>query len=615
MDAIILQFYFFFHFISLTVEEALILLEQLSDDEEIKEADICICPPSQVNDITDEDSGPDDSVDVERLSGQHLRSSAALTLRKVNQGKGYVGEFDSSTDNDDSEQPPPSKRKKIKKKITERNWIKKDIPISKKKNISWNVQKPDFLNVDWSPVTIFGEIITDEILDEVVLQTILYARQKNNTTFSVTREELRLFLAILLTSGYACLPQRRLYWSPSIDVNNTAISSAMCRNRFEQIMQYLHFADNTKLDKKDKVAKLRPLFCMLNERFLFLQPRQQQLSVDESMVPYYGRHNCKQFIRGKPIRFGYKVWCLNTRLGYLVQFEPYQGAGTVDIIEKLGMGGSVVVDLISELPEHSNIDLYCDNLFTSPELIDYLSKKGYNVTGTVRANRCEKCPLKNVALLKKEKRGTFEYMFDEKQNNVLLVRWNDNNVVTIASNVHGVYPLVKAKRWSNSEKKIIEIDQPNVVAQYNHCMGGTDRMDQNIGNYRCSIRSKKWWWPLFIFGLEAAVQNAWQLYRECPSSNNYPLQLLQFRREICLAYFQKYTLERNLKPGRTVGEPGKLKSRVSDLVRYDGEKHYVAVNKTQIRCGHCGKKVYRKCIKCNVGLHDKCFVNFHTKEN
>ena len=75
------------------------------------------------------------------------------------------------------------------------------------------------------------------------------------------------------------------------------------------------------------------------------------MNVDESMAPYYGRHGAKQFIRGKPIRYGYKIWCLNTPDGYLVQCEPYQGAGTVNILPDLNMGGSVVMELISVLTE------------------------------------------------------------------------------------------------------------------------------------------------------------------------------------------------------------------------------------------------------------------------
>lgn len=43
------------------------------------------------------------------------------------------------------------------------------------------------------------------------------------------------------------------------------------------------------------------------------------------MTKYYGLHNCKQFIRGKPIPFGYKMWCLNLADGYLINFNIYQG--------------------------------------------------------------------------------------------------------------------------------------------------------------------------------------------------------------------------------------------------------------------------------------------------
>ncbi len=129
-------------------------------------------------------------------------------------------------------------------------------------------------------------------------------------------------------------------------------SSTVLRNRFEAILGFLHFADNASLLEGHKMAKVRPLYTMLNlnERFLRFNPKQQILSVEEIMILYYSPHCCKQFIHEKPIRFGYKMWCLNTTLGYLIQCEPHQGAGTVSTNKSLGMGGSVVMDLISELP-------------------------------------------------------------------------------------------------------------------------------------------------------------------------------------------------------------------------------------------------------------------------
>ena len=70
--------------------------------------------------------------------------------------------------------------------------------------------------------------------------------QKGKHSFSTSPEEMR-FLAVLFTSGYAPLPRRRLYWNPSDDVCNTAISRSMMRNRFEELMASVHVAHNNSL--------------------------------------------------------------------------------------------------------------------------------------------------------------------------------------------------------------------------------------------------------------------------------------------------------------------------------------------------------------------------------
>ena len=59
-----------------------------------------------------------------------------------------------------------------------------------------------------------------------------------------------------------------MYWQPTDDVYNAAVSSIMTRNRFEEIMQNLHLANNDDLDKNDKFAKVRPLINLLNKQCL-----------------------------------------------------------------------------------------------------------------------------------------------------------------------------------------------------------------------------------------------------------------------------------------------------------------------------------------------------------
>ena len=87
------------------------------------------------------------------------------------------------------------------------------------------------------------------------------------------------------------------------------IANSMRRDRFKEILKYIHAA-NYHLDSKDKYVKLRPFIDIINDRFLcFSSPFGLiNISIDESIIPYYGRHQTKQFIRGKNIWWGYKAW-------------------------------------------------------------------------------------------------------------------------------------------------------------------------------------------------------------------------------------------------------------------------------------------------------------------
>ena len=80
----------------------------------------------------------------------------------------------------------------------------------------------------------------------------------------------------------------------------------------------------------------------------------------------------------------------------------------------------------------------------------------------------------------------------DRNEEVKLVRLEDNNVVTVCSTVFGTEPMKTMQRWSRIEKKKIDVDHPHIVEPYYKTMGGTDRQDQHVNNYRCGIRGKKW---------------------------------------------------------------------------------------------------------------------------
>ena len=103
-----------------------------------------------------------------------------------------------------------------------------------------------------------------------------------------------------------------------------------------------------------------------------------------------------------------------------------------------------------------------DNYFTSAKLIGRLCEAGFGATGTVRANHVDKCPIKSTDNMKKEARGTFDHRYDCKDG-ILIARWNDNSVVTVASNCCGIQPIAQASRWSTAEGRRVMINQPDLI--------------------------------------------------------------------------------------------------------------------------------------------------------
>lgn len=109
----------------------------------------------------------------------------------------------------------------------------------------------------------------------------------------------------------------------------------------------------------------------LNERCMKFVPNETYFSFDESMVPYFGHHGCKQFIRGKPIWFGYKFWCGATRLGYISCFQLYQGKNPNTKHEKCSVSESLVLQFSEALTRAHPGQCYFvfDNSFTSIALL------------------------------------------------------------------------------------------------------------------------------------------------------------------------------------------------------------------------------------------------------
>ncbi|KAH8019540.1 hypothetical protein HPB51_019967 [Rhipicephalus microplus] len=285
--------------------------------------------------------------------------------------------------------------------------------------------------------------------------------------------------------------------------------------RFFKIRGALHISDaNEERDpnSQDKFWKVRPLLEAVRSRCLQLVPLEQN-SIDEQMVPFTGRIAAKQFVKGKPNPEGVKVFVRCSFDGLAHDFEFYQGKGTGVSKEHahLGLGGSVVMRLVESLPKAQNIKCYMDNYFTSVKLFLELKKIGILASGTIRGNRLAGCVMKTDKEMKKEGRGSYDERVSQNDE-VVLVRWQDNGTVNMASTHLGVGNIGTVRRWSESQKVHVDIDCPEVVLDYNKYMGGVDKLDFIMSLYPMRTRTKKWPVRVISHFASFALSNSWLEY-------------------------------------------------------------------------------------------------------
>ena len=151
---------------------------------------------------------------------------------------------------------------------------------------------------------------TPEYCRRIIHESRLYAVQKGfySQMAHLHEDTFRCTEAVMLHSGYNQIPRRKMLWEKKPDCHNKLVADNIRRAEVDAILQCLHFQDNCKIND-DGYYKVRPIFDNLNRcaKYTTCFSDNGHFSIDEMMIPYYGRHSSKQFLRGKPVRYGFKV--------------------------------------------------------------------------------------------------------------------------------------------------------------------------------------------------------------------------------------------------------------------------------------------------------------------
>ena len=159
----------------------------------------------------------------------------------------------------------------------------------------------------------------------------------------VTFWEMMIWVLLSFMMVAIGLPQEGDYWTPvavaMFPAFNFHYFSNMSYRRYKQIKRFfccqaikkedLETEGPRKNKPKDKLHRIRPFITHLNRMFLLLVVCGLRWSIDESMIPYFGRYcPIKVFMKDKPDKFGMKVWGINDPdSGYLLQVQSVRRKG------------------------------------------------------------------------------------------------------------------------------------------------------------------------------------------------------------------------------------------------------------------------------------------------
>ena len=193
-------------------------------------------------------------------------------------------------------------------------------------------------------------------------------------------------------------------------------------------------------------------------------------TIHESMIKFKGRSSIKQYLPLKPIKRGYKVWCLCDPItDYLFNYQIYLG-------KEIPLGERVVFDLISG-HHFQGRHLYFDNVFTSLRLLENLRLQNIKACGTIRSDRAS-IP-SDFAKKNRMQRGDCKSIMT---SNSIVFIWMDTKHVFLASNYHKDNEVVSiCRRLQNGQRTTIAC--PTAIKDYNQFSHGVDLFNQRISCY------------------------------------------------------------------------------------------------------------------------------------
>ena len=172
----------------------------------------------------------------------------------------------------------------------------------------------------------------------------------------------------------------------------------MSLNRFSFITRFLQFEDrSTREERKkyDKFACFRDFFEKVNENNAKARYPSPYLAINETLYPYRGHINFKQYNLSKPTKYGmlYRSICdllvqyANFTLPYAGKPEDLSNEASKFYITGTDESSKYLVENLNRFNSIKGCNISMDRCFTSITLVDWATTRHFSIVGTMRLDR------------------------------------------------------------------------------------------------------------------------------------------------------------------------------------------------------------------------------------
>lgn len=354
-------------------------------------------------------------------------------------------------------------------------------------------------------------------------------------------------------------------------------SKSIPRDKFREIIKCLRFdmrEERRRNLQTDKFCLISYVWNTFIENCQMAYTPDQNVTVDEQLLPCKARCRFIQFMANKPDKFGLKFWLLaDCESKYLFNGFPYLGK------ETRSEGNSVPTEVVLKLMKplfNMGYNVTCDNFFSSLDLCQKLQQKKCSLVGTLRQNRRE-IP---AAAKKKQELHDTQAFSHSSGTSLTVYQCKPSRSVMLISSLHRDVNIDQ----ESSKKK------PETVLFYNKTKVGVDVLDQMTRMYSVKAASRRWPMHVFYNIIDMALINGWILYQAVTGSSIS-------RRK----YIQKVAEELT---GENTNQNACKRPRMS---------HDKPHPKQRLTCrtGLCNKnRTTDCCFKCQKPLCGQCCVKF-----